>query len=337
MNPIKEYFPLLNYNTFHVAAAARYFIELTDESSARDFVTSPFCRQHPVFVLGGGSNVLLTKDFDGTVIHPLLTGIEITGENKSMLKLTVGAGENWDGLVQHCVDHNWGGIENLSWIPGLVGASPVQNIGAYGVEIKDFVEKVEGYRIENGKKFNLPGKECNFSYRNSIFKNELKGKVIITHVTIRLNKDPQFNTGYPELQKEMDGYDDTTLQNIRQAVIKIRKFKLPDPAQTGNAGSFFKNPVVSDGRATDLKRFFPGIPVYKLSDGTCKISAAWLIEQSGWKGKSCGNAGTHTRQPLILINRGRATGEEILLCALKVQKAVMNNFGIRLEMEVNVI
>lgn len=337
MHPIKENHPLIDYNTFHVAANARYFIEVNDESSVRDFLNTGSYTSLPVFVLGGGSNVLFTKDYPGTIIHPLIRGIEVAGEKASEVKLKVGAGENWDDFVRYCVDHNLGGIENLSWIPGFVGASPVQNIGAYGTEIKDNIEKVEGYLIGTCKKFSLHARDCKFAYRDSIFKNELKGKVIITHVTYRLTREPVFNITYPDLQKEMEVYSDATLQNIRQAIIKIRKFKLPEPSDIGNAGSFFKNPVLTNDRVTELKRFYPGIPVYAIDDSTSKISAAWLIEQSGWKGKNYGNAGTHKRQPLILINRGNATGLEILQCALKIQKAVMNNFGVKLEMEVNII
>ncbi|HEX2396405.1 MAG TPA: UDP-N-acetylmuramate dehydrogenase [Bacteroidales bacterium] len=337
MYSIKENFQLAGFNTFHVAAIARYFIELNDESSVRDFLKSEMRDQYPVLVLGGGSNVLFTKDFPGVVIHPLIRGIAVESEKGSIVCLKVGAGENWDGFVQYCVERNLGGIENLSWIPGLVGASPVQNIGAYGMEIKDNVEKVEGFFIDSGKKFSLSANECRFAYRDSIFKNDLKGKVIITRVVFKLNREPVFNTSYPDLLKEMDEYSDTTIHNIRQAIIKIRKFKLPDPAETGNAGSFFKNPVVSEERCSELRRFFPSIPIYIMHDGSYKISAAWLIDQAGWKGKSCGKAGTHKRQPLIIINHGDATGEEIYQCSLKIRKAVMNQFGIRLETEVNII
>jgi UDP-N-acetylmuramate dehydrogenase len=337
MHSIIENFPLLDYNTFHVAAMARYFVELTDDKSVTEFLSVTSGKHEPVFVLGAGSNILFTQDFKGTIIHPAIRGIETSADKGSTVIVKVGAGEKWDDFVQYCVDRDLGGIENLSWIPGLVGASPVQNIGAYGMEIKDNVEKVEGYMIGTGKEFSLKGRECQFAYRDSIFKNELKGKVVITHVTFRLNREPVFNTSYPDLRKEIDEYDDTSLHNIRQAIIKIRKLKLPDPSELGNAGSFFKNPVVSIDRVSELKRFYPGIPAYTMTDSLVKISAAWLIEQSGWKGKRYGNTGTHKRQPLIIINHGNATGKEILHCATIIQKAVMNKFGVKLEMEVNII
>lgn len=337
MYSIKENFPLVSYNTFHVTATARYFVELNNESSVRSFLNSRAFEQIPLLVLGGGSNILFTQDFKGVVIHPLIKGIEVTEEKKSHVFLKAGAGENWDSFVQYCVDHNLSGVENLSWIPGFVGASPVQNIGAYGTEIKDFIENVEGYTIQTGKKFRLRANDCRFEYRDSIFKHDLKGKVVITHVTFRLNKDPLYNISYPDLKEEMNNYEDTTIRNIREAIIKIRKFKLPDPAETGNAGSFFKNPVLEVDRAAELKKYYPSVPVYAMNNDTSKISAAWLIEQAGWKGKNFGNAGTHKRQPLIIINRGGATGEEILKCAQKIQKAVMNLFGVRLETEVNII
>lgn len=337
MTSVKENYDLQRYNTFQIAAHSRFFVELHDLPSVIDFLNSGFIGQYPYFILGGGSNVLFTHDFPGIIIHPAVMGIEKTHEDDSHVIIRAGAGEEWDGLVDFCVNNNWGGIENLSWIPGHVGACPVQNIGAYGVEIMDYIHTVTGYMIENGRKITLTAKECQFSYRDSIFKNELKNRVLITHVNFRLNKDPLFNTGYPDLKKEMDNYADTTLQNIRQAIIKIRKYKLPDPSETGNAGSFFKNPVIAEKQADDLQRFYPVMPVYNLANGSVKLSAAWLIEQSGWKGKICGNAATHMKQPLIIINRGGATGEEILQCALKIQKAVMNHFAIKLEMEVNVL
>jgi UDP-N-acetylmuramate dehydrogenase len=320
-----------------VAVNARFFIEITDTVSAKDFLASDLVHKYPPFVLGGGSNVVFTKDFEGVIIHPVIQGIEKTGEDKETVTVRAGAGEAWDGFVEYCVNNEWGGIENLSLIPGLVGACPVQNIGAYGVEIMHFIDSVEGFLITSGKKIILSANECQFAYRDSIFKGDLKDQVLITHVNFRLNKIHHFNTCYPDLQKELDKYSETSIRNIRLAIIAIRKNKLPDPLVTGNAGSFFKNPVVEKQKVIALQRFYPGMPCYDQPEGTVKLSAAWLIEQSGWKGRNCGKAGTHPKQPLIIINRGGATGMDIVQCARKIQKAVMNHFAIKLDMEVNVL
>jgi UDP-N-acetylmuramate dehydrogenase len=337
MSDIKEDFPLLKFNTFHIAAKARFFINLTNISSVHDFLSSGLGAVKPRFVLGGGSNVLFTKDFEGVILHPVIRGIEKLDETDSAVLVRVGAGEEWDGMVEYCVSHGWSGVENLSLIPGTVGASPVQNIGAYGAEAKNVIELVEYVNLENGKTITLAAKDCRFSYRDSIFKKELKNKVVITHVTFRLDKSHHFITTYPDLERELENYPETNLRTIRQAVISIRRHKLPDPAEIGNAGSFFKNPVVEKEQASSLRKFFPNMPGFETSDGSVKLSAAWLIEQCGWKGKKIGKAGTHKKQPLILVNLGGATGKEILQYALKIQKAVMNHFAIKLDVEVNVL
>ena len=337
MSAIKENFALLAYNTFKVAANARFFIELSAIAAVKKFLSSDLAAKQPRFMLGGGSNVLFTKDFEGIVIHPVIYGIEHTGENNDTVSIRVGAGEEWDGFVEHCVNHEWGGIENLSMIPGTVGACPVQNIGAYGVEVMDLIDTVEGYLVDDGKMIRLTARDCQFSYRDSIFKKELKDKVLITHVNFRLFKKHPLKTNYPDLEKELNNYPDTSIKSIRQAIINIRSHKLPNPSVTGNAGSFFKNPIVNKEHANTLRRFYPGIPVYDCSEGLAKLSAAWLIDQCGWKGKIFGNTGTHKKQPLIIINRGGATGAEILQCAQKIQKSVLNHFAIKLEMEVNIL
>ncbi|HLO61240.1 MAG TPA: UDP-N-acetylmuramate dehydrogenase [Bacteroidales bacterium] len=337
MGIVNENVSLQTCNTFGIQANARYFTEPSDTGEITEILQSSLIKKNPLLILGGGSNILFTRDFEGVVMRPAIKGIEKIKENDKDVIIRAGAGENWDSFVAYCVQNEWSGIENLSWIPGTVGASPVQNIGAYGAEIMDYIDAVEGYYIQNSKKFRLSGGECHFSYRNSIFKNELKNKVVITHVNYRLNKIAEFNTSYPDLAREMDDFDETSIQNIRQAVINIRKAKLPDPAETGNAGSFFKNPVATSSQAANLKNHYPTIPLYPMENGTVKVSAAWLIEQSGWKGRNCGKAGTHKRQPLILINLGGATGQDILECATRIQKAVKSHFGIGLEMEVNVV
>jgi UDP-N-acetylmuramate dehydrogenase len=337
MSSLKENFALQKYNTFGVHAKSRFFIELSSLPDVEEFLKTNYLKNYPFFILGGGSNVLFTKDYEGIIIHPVIPGIEKVKEDAAHVIIKVGSGVVWDNLVEYCVSNSGSGIENLSWIPGLAGASPVQNIGAYGVEIMDCIEKVEGYQTIDGKAIQLQSEECQFSYRNSIFKNELKNSVIITHVYIRLSKTPLYNTAYPDLKKELEQQNDISIKTIRQAIIKIRKNKLPDPSETGNAGSFFKNPIVQSQQAEKLRQSYPAIPVYKHIDGTVKISAAWLIDQSGWKGRIFGNTGTHHLQPLILINRGSAGGMEILHCALEIQKSVMDQFGVQLEMEVNVI
>ncbi len=337
MNEIKENFQLLAYNTFQVAALARYFFEFSDIPAIQEFLSSELSEIRPCFVLGGGSNVLFTKNFEGIILHPQIKGHAKTAEDGDSVFVRAGAGEEWDGFVAWCVTNGWSGIENLSLIPGTVGASPVQNIGAYGVEVKDFILSVEAIRIEDGKEINLTAQDCRFSYRDSIFKKELKDKVIITHVNFRLNKNHNFVTTYPDVEHELNNYPETSLRAIREAVITIRRNKLPDPSVTGNAGSFFKNPVISREQAASLRRFYPNMRGFESSDGSVKLSAAWLIEQCGYKGAKRGKAGTHKKQPLIIINRDGATGEEIYRFALRIQKAVMNHFAIRLEMEVNVL
>jgi UDP-N-acetylmuramate dehydrogenase len=338
MSAIKENYELLPLNTFHISAKARYFVELSDKAMVRDFLSSGKLGKQARFVLGGGSNVLFTRNFDGFIIHPVLRGIEKVSEDKDFVIVRVAAGEDWDSFVEFCVNHEWGGIENLSLIPGMVGASPVQNIGAYGVEVMDVVHAVEGYNMDTAREVTYTAKECHFAYRDSIFKNELKDKILVTQVLFRLHKKHHFKTNYPDLQKELDNYDDTTIANIRKSIMVIRNRKLPNPAITGNAGSFFKNPIVDKTQADDLHRHYPDMPLHLCNNGcSAKLSAAWLIDQCGWKGKISGNAATHRNQPLILINIGGATGEEILHFAQKIQKSVMNNFAIRLEMEVNVL
>lgn len=337
MSAIKENFPLLSYNTFQIAVNTRFFIELPDIASVEDFLSTEPASLFPRFILGGGSNVLFSKDFEGIIIRPVIKGIEKTAEHDDHVIIRAGAGVEWDSFVEYCADHEWGGIENLSLIPGTVGASPVQNIGAYGVEVMDFIDSVEGYILDDKKAFRLSADECQFSYRDSIFKRVLKNNVIITYVNFRLTKKHIYKTSYPDLNREMEKYTETNIKSIRQAIISVRKNKLPDPSETGNAGSFFKNPVVDKIQAAELRHFYPDIPEYKIDDGSVKLSAAWLIEQCGWKGKTSGKTGTHKKQPLIIINRGGATGQEILQFARKIQKSVMNHFAIRLEMEVNIL
>ncbi|MBN2213753.1 MAG: UDP-N-acetylmuramate dehydrogenase [Bacteroidales bacterium] len=332
-----ENFSLKKYNTFGVEARAEYFIELTSADQIREFIKTGQFKTLPFLVLGEGSNVLFTTDFNGIVIRPLIRGIEKTGETAEHVLLKVGAGENWDEFVKYCVENNLGGLENLSFIPGSVGACPVQNIGAYGVEVKDKIEYVEAIELSGNRIVKYAASECIFDYRYSIFKEKLKNKVIITRVVFRLDKEPKYVTKYGNIEKELDKYPETNLQNIRQVVINIRTEKLPDPSRLGNAGSFFKNPVVTGDTLKHIHQFYPKIPYWKIDEDKYKISAAWLIEQCHYHKKRIGRTGTYPKQPLVIVNYGQATGKDILNLAKKIQKAIKNHFAIALEPEVNII
>ncbi len=291
----------------------------------------------PFHVLGGGSNVLLTGPISGTVILNRIKGITALHEDADAVWLRVGAGEVWHALVLYAINNNLGGIENLALIPGTVGAAPIQNIGAYGVEVKDAIIEVEAWDIEAGKLLTFKNADCNFGYRDSIFKHELKGKVVITSVTFRLSKHPTLHTEYGAIRDELQSMNDkASVQSIAQAVINIRQSKLPDPAQIGNAGSFFKNPTITRDAFSALQQHFPTIPSYPAPKGLVKVPAGWLIEQSGWKGHREGDAGIHARQALVLVNYGSATGGDIWELSDKVLASVQSKFGIELEREVQV-
>ncbi|PKP35993.1 MAG: UDP-N-acetylenolpyruvoylglucosamine reductase, partial [Bacteroidetes bacterium HGW-Bacteroidetes-15] len=290
-----------------------------------------------LFILGGGSNILFTSHFDGAIIHPAIDGIEVVSEDDLSVVIKVGAGVEWDSLVEHVVNKGLGGLENLSLIPGNVGASPIQNIGAYGVEVKDCIEKVEGIYISSLKPFALSKDECNFGYRDSIFKNDLKGKVVVTHVTYKLSKNPVLITHYGNLDSELEKLGGKTLATVRQAVINVRNSKLPDPAVLGNAGSFFKNPMVDISVVEELQKDYEKVPFYPVSESYVKLPAGWLIEQCGWKGKKYGNVGVHKDQALVIVNYGGANGKEVIDLAHKVRHSVMEKFNVSLEMEVNVV
>jgi UDP-N-acetylmuramate dehydrogenase len=337
MSIIHENFPLLNYNTFHLDVNARYLVELKDTEEITHFLKDSGAAKRPFFILGGGSNVLFTGDYPGLIIRPVIMGIEKIGEENNHVLVRAGAGEDWDLFVNWCVNEDLGGIENLSLIPGSVGASPVQNIGAYGVEVGEVLHSVEAVNMDNGRQIVMNANKCRFSYRNSIFKNELRGRVIITHAIFRLSRDHQFKTNYGDLKRELDNFPVTNIRNIRDAVISIRNSKLPDPKDIGNAGSFFKNPIVTEDQSRTIRNYHPEMPVFPAEKGTVKLSAAWLIDQCGFKGKRSGKTGTYKKQPLILVNYGGATGKEIFNFALKIQKSVQQHFGILLEPEVNLV
>lgn len=337
MGYLLEHISLKKYNTFGVDVKARYFAEFSSPDQIREFLFTEQSKIHPWLILGEGSNILFTKDFEGIVIRPFIKDIEVIEETAKHVYVKAGAGENWDGFVKHCVENNWGGLENLSLIPGSVGASPVQNIGAYGVEVKDVIEYAEAIDLSGKNMIKYAASECMFGYRNSIFKQKLKNKIIITNVVFRLDKEHRFNTQYGNIEKELDKYPETTIQNIRQAVINIRSSKLPDPNKTGNAGSFFKNPVVSKDMFENIRQYYPKVSCREINENQFKISAAWLIEQCNWDSKKIGQAGTYKKHPLVIVNYGKATGKEILDFARKIQRAVKNRFAIALEPEVNII
>lgn len=284
--------------------------------------------------------MLLTKDIEKLVVHIDIKGTSIDNEDDDSVYLTVNAGESWHEFVLWCISNNYGGIENLSLIPGNIGTCPIQNIGAYGVEVKDVITKVEGLEIETGKLVSFSNEACNFGYRNSIFKNSHKGKIILTSVSFKLTKkDHKLNTSYGAIETELSLHNiiEPTLKNVSDAVITIRKSKLPDPKKIGNSGSFFKNPVISKTQFNQLEKEFPAIPSYKISETEIKVPAGWLVEQSGFKGKRFGDAGVHEKQALVLVNYGNASGQEIYQLAQNIQKTVLEKFGISLEIEVNVI
>ncbi|MFH5831149.1 UDP-N-acetylmuramate dehydrogenase [Halalkalibaculum sp. DA384] len=336
---LKENHSLKPYNTLGVEAKAEQFISIGTVDQLVQVLTDPNFRDIDKCVLGGGSNVLFRDDVKGLVLHISIKGIHKVREDKNHVWVRSGAGVIWHDLVLHCVERGWGGIENLSLIPGTVGAAPIQNIGAYGAELKDVFESLEAVETETGEVRTFTYDECRFGYRDSIFKNELKGKYIITHCTLRLSRHPEVNTSYGAIQARLEerGVTDPTIRDISETVIDIRRSKLPDPDALGNAGSFFKNPVVSKEKYDQLKRRYPEIPGYPLEGPVVKVPAGWLIEETGWKGKVVGNAGTYHNQALVIVNHGGATGTEILQLAEKVKTAVHERFGIELEPEVNII
>ncbi|HPD95138.1 MAG: UDP-N-acetylmuramate dehydrogenase [Bacteroidales bacterium] len=334
---IKKNISLKPNNTFGIDVSTRYFARANTVEKIIYSINFASYNRLPIYVLGGGSNVLLTSDIEGVVVNSAINGIAMIEESGSDVTLSVGAGVVWDDFVAFAVQKGWGGVENLSYIPGCVGAAPIQNIGAYGVEAEKSIIKVEYIDIAKRKLEEINHSECRFGYRDSIFKQELKGKVIITNVWFRLSKKLEFRVDYGSLQTEVAKLGEVTLSNIRNAVIDVRKRKLPDPKEVGNAGSFFKNPIVEVEVYRDLKVKFPEIPFYQLSDSLVKIPAGWLIEQAGWKGKRVGNCGVHQKQALVIVNYGGATGKEILAFAKSIQESVASTFGLELEMEVNIL
>ncbi len=336
MVQLKENFSLKEHNTFGINVNTRYFARIANPEELKDvLVNHRNC--FPFLIIGEGSNILFTRDFNGLVIQPAIKGIKITDNNNEYCFVEVGAGVNWDSFVEWAVNNNLGGIENLSLIPGSTGSSPIQNIGAYGAEVKDVIDKVIYLDLETFETISLPGNECQFSYRNSIFKSQLKNRVVITSVVFKLRYDPVFNTSYGNLQAEVEKMGSLNLTTLRNAVIQVRRSKLPDPETLGNAGSFFKNPVIEVSKANQIKEKFREMPLFPAPEGHVKIPAGWLIEQCGWKGKKTGNAGVHDKQALVLVNYGNASGEDIYNLAMQISDSVFSDFGIKLEPEVNII
>jgi len=330
-------FSLKSYNTFGLEIMADIFISTESEEEAAHLIRSGEMISGPKMVLGGGSNLLFISDFHGIILHPAIGGINIEEETNDHVIVSAGAGLIWDSLVEWTVSQKLGGLENLSLIPGTAGAAPVQNIGAYGREVSETITKVRGINIYDGTLNEFSNNDCMFGYRDSIFKRELKSKYLITKVTFRLSKEPEFRLDYGSLRQETEKQGEITLRTIRDAVIKLRRSKLPDPGTLGNAGSFFKNPVVSSEKGDEFKRKYPSIPFYDNQDGGTKLAAGWLIEQCGWKGKRTGDAGVHEKQALVLVNYGKATGIEIYELSEKIRKSVCDKFGVELEREVEVL
>ncbi|MFH1118480.1 MAG: UDP-N-acetylmuramate dehydrogenase [Bacteroidota bacterium] len=325
------------FNTFGMAVHAKDFIEIAGESEIPDLLRLISRYEGTVLFLGGGSNILFTRDYEGLVVKISTRGIEIADQDDEFVFVRGTAGENWSDFVQFCVQCNYGGLENLSLIPGNVGSCPIQNIGAYGVEIKDTFFMLDAVSLRTGEFREFYNEECAFGYRSSIFKHELKGQYLILSVTFRLRKQPMLNTAYGAIPAELEAMGVApSVKSVSQAVTNIRRSKLPDPLEIGNAGSFFKNPVVSEMDFEELKSDFPGIPAYAAENGV-KLAAGWLIEQCGWKGYREGDAGVHSRQALVLVNHGKATGSQIYALALQIIESVRNKFGVELEPEVNIL
>lgn len=331
---------LQSYNTFGIAAQARYFASFNSIEALQTLLyESKEAAGNPLLVLGGGSNILLTQDFPGLVLRNQLKGMALVDEDPDYWHIQAMAGEVWHDLVLYCIENGYAGLENLSLIPGLVGASPMQNIGAYGVEIKDLFHSLEAWHIGDRSLQVFTAADCAFGYRESVFKRAYKGQFIILSVRFRLPKKPVYHTSYGAIAAELErmGVQEPDSKSISNAVIRIRQSKLPDPAVLGNAGSFFKNPVVAAALYHQLQLNYPTIPGFAIDAGSYKVPAAWLIEQCGWKGYRKGDAGCHTLQPLVLVNYGHASGQEIWDLSEEILQSVMTRFGIPLEREVNIL
>ena len=338
MNIIENY-PLLKLNTFGVDVKAKYFTSINTINELIELTKTNVFKDLELLILGGGSNILFTKDFDGLVILNNIKGKEIIDQNQQSIFLKIGAGENWHQLVMYCVDNGWGGIENLSLIPGNTGTAPMQNIGAYGVEIKETFIELEALEISSGKIVKFNNSDCEFGYRESVFKNKMKNQYIILNITLELKKNPVLNINYGDVKAilESQNIKNPAIKEVSNAIISIRQSKLPDPKKIGNSGSFFKNPIVSLNQLELIKKKYPNIVNYEINENEFKIAAGWLIERAGWKGKKFNNYGIHEKQALVLVNYGLANGMEIFELSEKIILDIKDKFGITLEREVNII
>ncbi|MEO7923816.1 MAG: UDP-N-acetylmuramate dehydrogenase [Chitinophagaceae bacterium] len=341
---IEENISLRPWNTFGIDAKAKYFASFNSTDELAEVLNMKL--QKANLILGGGSNILFTGNYDGLVLKNNIRGIKLLKEDNESLYVQAGAGENWHQFVLHCIENNWAGVENLSLIPGCVGASPMQNIGAYAVELREVFHELKAFHLQEKTNYTFGLKDCDFGYRESVFKGKYKGQFVITQVTFRLRKQPLFNTSYGAIEEELEkmGVKELSIKAISDAVIRIRSSKLPDPAEIGNAGSFFKNPIITNEQFLQLRSKFEGIIGHETTDGKIKLAAAWLIEQCGpatggtsWKGYRRGDAGCHARQALVLVNYGNATGKEINDLSEKILQSVKEKFGVILEREVNIV
>ncbi|PBQ34870.1 UDP-N-acetylenolpyruvoylglucosamine reductase [Sphingobacteriaceae bacterium] len=339
MLQIKEKVNLKSYNTFGIEVYCDYFAEINSVEDFQELVSNPLYKSNQKLIIGGGSNLLFTKDFKGIVLKNNLKGISLVSENEDEVIVKVAAGEVWHEFVLYCILNNYSGLENLSLIPGCVGASPMQNIGAYGVEIKEVFDSLEAHAMLDGTRRVFSKAECEFGYRESVFKHKYKSEFFISSVSFKLKKHAKINTSYGAINTELHAMNisEPTIKDVSNAVIHIRQSKLPDPKITGNAGSFFKNPEVPAAKFQSLKNTFEGLVAYPLDNGNYKLAAGWMIEQSGLKGYERKGAAVHDKQALVLVNKNNAKGEDVLELSAYVIKAVQDKFGVTLEREVNII
>ncbi|OQA05260.1 MAG: UDP-N-acetylenolpyruvoylglucosamine reductase [Bacteroidetes bacterium ADurb.Bin397] len=334
---VQENISLKKFNSFGIDVSAAYFASFSSQEELASILTETDNRKS-LLVLGGGSNILFTRNVDGLVLKNEISGISRIGEDEEYYYIKAGAGENWHGFVLHSIENGYAGVENLALIPGSVGASPMQNIGAYGVEIKDVFHSLEAFHIADKMMHQFSNADCGFGYRESVFKHQFKNQFIITSVTYRLRKNPVYNVSYGAITQELEAMNvkELSIQHIAKAVMNIRRSKLPDPAQIGNAGSFFKNPEIDSAVFEKLKLEFPGIVGYPVNNNRIKLAAGWLIEQCGWKGYRKGDAGCHSKQALVLVNYGNADGDAIYELSEAILQSVKNKFAVDLEREVNI-